>query len=185
MGGERWPRSVYGPAIGSANLVCNTFGVTVRTPFLVALCAVFLAGRVFGLHSHLSHEGHHEGVGHVSHPNIDHDVDHDHDHDDGRGHEVAGQGEHITLPSMEGAAGHLESHLLDGDVDLDSPAASSGKASLLTGLMLAVELDSTPLLIVPVRESPVFPPPSRPPKPGSRPYLHPPSQAPPRAALNG
>lgn len=165
--------------------MCNTFGVTARTPFLVALCAVFLAGRVFGLHSHLSHEGHHEGPGQVSHLDLDLDHRDAYDHDTGRGHELAGQGEHITLPSVEGAAGHLESHLVDGDVDLDSPATSSGKVSLLTELMLAVGLDATPLLIVPVRESAVFPPPSRPPKPGSRPYLHPPSQAPPRAALNG
>ncbi|MEY4933079.1 MAG: hypothetical protein RLZZ403_1399 [Pseudomonadota bacterium] len=146
-----------------------------RTPFLIAVCAVFLTGRVFGLHSHLAHEGPHHEVSQAF------ELDHDHGHDD----EVAGHGEHITLPSLEGTPGHLEAHLQDGDIDLDQPATSSGKVSLFPGLVLAGGFDATPVLIIPARESPVFPPPSRPPKPGSRPYLHPPSQAPPRAALNG
>jgi hypothetical protein len=137
--------------------LCEDRCVRARSTLVVALCLMLVAVWGSGVHVHLSHE-HVSGVGHA-----EHDV-------------------HITEVS-EDAPDHFAAHLHHGDIDLDGTAKAIAKAPTLklpvasAVLLLIADLLPLPALAMQSRQ-----PPLRPPAWHRRPYLLPPSHAPPFAA---
>jgi hypothetical protein len=138
--------------------------VSIRVTVVLVFCAALLASRVFGLHAH------------IAHPDVSASAEHAHVL------EHVAHDEHVIAPAAEGATGHLDAHLEQGDVDLDEPASVAGKLTFLKAPAAIVGLLYVLFLSVFHVSAPAFQPPDRPPKFRIRPYLFPPSQAPPRAA---
>jgi hypothetical protein len=143
-----------------ARRVCEAGSVRPQSAFVTALCLILVAVWGSGVHVHLSHE-------------------HDHEHVEGLDdwHDV-----HFTSMS-EGAADHIAAHLHHGDIDLDAPAKAIAKApTLRLPVALAVFLVIAYLVPLPALALQCQQPPLRPPAWRLRPYLIPPSHAPPFAA---
>ncbi|MEQ1580479.1 MAG: hypothetical protein ABL964_07805 [Steroidobacteraceae bacterium] len=144
--------------------MCNTFCVSMRAPLIIVLCVALVAARSLGLHSHISHWDDDELAELASMP--DH-VPH---------------AEHITAPEAAGIADHLAAHVDHGDIDLDEPSLTAGKSQLLKA---SIALIGLLCILLPAVSRPalrVSQPPDRPPKSRPKPYLFPPSHAPPQAA---
>ncbi len=129
---------------------------------IAVLCLVFLATRMVGMHSHISHVEADEPAGQI----------HAHEHSDA--HE-----ERITVPEAEGATGHFDAHVHDGDIDVDSPAAASGKTAFPKVVLALIGLACILLVVVFSSTTAVRLPPRPPPNVPRRFQLLPPSQAPP------
>jgi len=131
---------------------------------IAALCLVFIVTRGVGMHLHWSH-------GHES-PSSEH----------AQAHEHPGHVEPVAHVVAEFGAGHLESHLVHGDVDLESTSAAD-KVPLLKLSAALVALIGALLFLIPSHPLRILLPPLRPPRYRPRLYsLLPPSQAPPCTA---
>ena len=129
-----------------------------RRPLLISIvCLILAIVRTSGVHAHLSMDHAHDATS-SAHDTLVHTVVYEHD------------------------AGHLDSHLEHGDVDVDVAAKGFSKFSSLS---LPVALVAFVVLLFLTTFSTSLqrsPPPSRPPKWRRRAYLTPPSQAPPALA---
>ena len=140
--------------------------MSVRTALIAALCMVFLVTRGVGVHLHWSH-----GHGEES-------VSGEHAH----AHEHSAHVEPVAYVAAEFNAGHLDSHLAHGDIDVDSATAAE-KVPLLKFYAALLAFIGALLFLIPSRPLQIVLPPQRPPR--RRPGLYlllPPSQAPPCAA---
>jgi len=139
-----------------AHGVCEDDRVRSHSALVTALCLILVAVWGSGVHVHLSHE-HAAGFGH--------------DDDD------------VHFTSMSEGAEHIAAHLHHGDIDLDGSAKAIAKSpTLKLPLAVFVFLLIAYLLTPMALPSRCQQPPLRPPAWRRRPYLIPPSHAPPFAA---
>ena len=124
-----------------------------RTLLCIPVIA-FLTCTLLGLHSHLGGEHPHAGAPHQA---------------------------HSSYPAMELSSVHLAEHLTDDDVDVDNTGMVPAKAALPAVFLIAVFCCFL-LLVAPSRRTSVVRTAERPLRPPRRPYLQPPSQAPPCSA---
>ncbi len=144
------------------------WSVSIRALLIAVFCLAFLASRASGVHSHVSQSEEEDAGGYAESV---------HSHEHSHGHV-----ERITVPYVEGAIGHFDSHVQGGEVDVDSPVVVGAKASLakivlaLIGLVCVLLLG--PSSVATAQRFPPRPPPRFP----RRFHLLPPSHAPPRFA---
>lgn len=131
---------------------------------ITALCMVFIVTSGLGVHLHWS-PGHESPLSEHAHA-----------------HEYSAHVEPVTHVAAEFSAGHLDAHVLHGDIDLKLAAAAE-KVPLLKFSAVLLALIGALLFLIPSQPLRIFLPPQRPPRHAPRPYLLlPPSQAPPRTA---
>ena len=141
--------------------MCEDKIVSFRIPLIAALGVVFVLTRGLGVHFHWSDGQESPASAHA----------HEHAHVDSMAHVAA-----------ELSVGHLESHLVHGDVDLDAGTVPT-KVPLLKFYAAFFVVIGVLFGFVPAQSLLIFPPPNRPPRHRARLFLLlPPSQAPPCAA---
>lgn len=143
---------------------CDMITAMFRAVLIWTACLALALLGIAGTHAHRSNEQNHAAMTHADF--------------------MSGAHSHAVVALFASIDGeHLHAHQDHGDVDVDPPAKAFGKLPLLKSFVAILVAFGALSLLAPLQAklAPVLPP-LRPPKSPSRPYLFPPSQAPPRTA---